>query len=91
MSNTTGATLPMLKHYIHRFFEEERKTIHIKPATDLKEQQKEHADIFYQIRENTGCNRGQRSNESFFLKIHFKSADFSDEVFLTRKKMMDYH
>ena len=53
MTTITGATFPIPKPYMSRFFEE-GKTVFIKPATVFKEIKPGMKLVFYQSHENTG-------------------------------------
>ena len=90
MSEITGVTFPVPKHYMKRFFEE-GKTVFIKPATVFKDLRSGMKLVFYQSREDTGY-AGEATIKRIVIDDNplafFET--FGDAVFLTREEVKAY-
>ncbi|KUL01715.1 MAG: Uncharacterized protein XE11_2040 [Methanomicrobiales archaeon 53_19] len=90
MSEITGVTFPIPKHYMKRFFEE-GKAVFIKPATVFKELKPGMRLVFYQSHEDTGYV-GEATIKQIVIDddpLAFFEA-FGDAVFLTREEAEAY-
>ena len=90
MSEITGVTFPVPKHYMKRFFKD-GKTVFIKPATVFKELKPGMKLVFYQSHEDTGYV-GEATIKRIVIGedplAFFKT--FGDAVFLTREEAAAY-
>ena len=90
MSEITGVTFPVPKHYMKRFFEE-GKTVFIKPATVFKELKPGMKLIFYQSHEDTGYVGEATINRIVIGEDPLAFFEtFGDAVFLTREEARAY-
>lgn len=90
MSTITGATFPVPKQYMSRFFRD-GKTVFIKPATVFKELKRGMKIVFYQSHEDTGYV-GEATIRLILLSENPLSFfdTFGDAVFLTREETKEY-
>jgi len=90
MSEITGVTFPVPKHYMGRFFVK-GKTVFIKPATVFKALKPGMKLVFYQSHEDTGYV-GEATIKRIVINDNplafFET--FGDAVFLTREEVKDY-
>ncbi|MBN1167593.1 MAG: DUF365 domain-containing protein [Methanospirillaceae archaeon] len=90
MNTITGATFPIPKEYMSRFFTK-GKTVFIKPATCYKEIKPGMKLVFYQSHEDTGY-----VGEAIIESIDFSEdpltlyQKFGDALFLTREELNTY-
>ena len=90
MTTITGATFPVPKSYMSRFFEE-GKTVFIKPATVFKEIVPGMKLVFYQSHENTGYVGEAKITRIELNEDPFSFFDiFGDAIFLSRKEVQEY-
>ena len=90
MSTITGATFPVPKHLMPRFFAE-GKTVFIKPATVFKELRSGMKLVFYQSREDTGYAGEATIRRIIISEDPLAFFDtFGDAVFLTREEATAY-
>ena len=90
MPEIIGATFPIPKSFIPRFFEG-GKTVFIKPATIFKELQPGMKFVFYQSREDTGYI-GEAIIKNIIIAddpFHFFEI-YSDRIYLSKKDLHDY-
>jgi hypothetical protein len=86
----TGATFPVPKKYMSRFFEE-GKTVFIKPATVFKELKRGMKLVFYQSHEDTGYV-GEATIKRIILfdnPLQFFDT-YGDAIFLTQEEVKEY-
>ena len=90
MSEITGVTFPVPKHFMPRFFKD-KKTVFIKPATVFKELKPGMRLVFYQSHEDTGY-AGEATIKRIVINedplAFFET--FGDAVFLTKEEAKAY-
>ena len=90
MSEITGVTFPVPKHYMGRFFVK-GKTVFIKPATVFKALKPGMKLVFYQSHEDTGYIGEATIKRIVVSEDPFSFFEtFGDAVFLTREEVKAY-
>ena len=90
MSEITGVTFPIPKHYMKRFFTE-GKTVLIKPATVFKELRSGMKLVFYQSHEDTGYVGEATIKRIVICKDPLAFFEtFGDAIFLTKEEAKAY-
>ena len=90
MSEITGVTFPVPKHYMGRFFVK-GKTVFIKPATVFKALKPGMKLVFYQSHEDTGYIGEATIKRIVVSEDPFSFFEtFGDAVFLTREEAKAY-
>lgn len=90
MAEIVGATFPIPKWYMSRFFEN-GKDVFVKPATTFKDLKPGMKFVFYQSHEDTGYVGEATIKRIILINDPMKFFEtYGDRLFLTKEELKDY-